>query len=178
MRALAPLAGRHAAIAQAQRHIVGDTRPGQQRILLEDDAAIAARAVDFLSIEQDFAVCQRQEAGDGVQQRRFSATGRAKRHDDRPGGNGKGHPVEGVDLLPIGGGITDSRVSDIEHGVFLCAGGDEPCLCILRGLMRYSLWMMPLPHFLLPRGEKDWARAKPYSEASTAAAYCGSTNPA
>jgi hypothetical protein len=101
---------------EAEGDVVLHRRPGQQRVLLEDDAAVGARAGDLGTVDRDRAGAERQEAGDGVEQGRLPAAGGAERHQDLARADVERDVVERVDEVAPGRGVVDARVLDREQG--------------------------------------------------------------
>ena len=103
-----------AAHPQAERDVVGDVEPGHQRVLLEHDAALGARARDRLAVEDDLARRVLHEAGDAGQERGLAAARRAERDDEVAGIERQVDVGERVRRLSAAAGVADGEVADFE----------------------------------------------------------------
>ena len=65
-------------LAQPVLHVLLDVEPGEQRVVLEHDAAIRPRALDRHPVEQHRAGVGLLEAGENIEQGRFPAAARAE----------------------------------------------------------------------------------------------------
>jgi len=73
---------RVAADREAEGDILADREPGEERRLLEDQAAVGGRALDRIAEETDLARGRRLEPGDQVEQRRLAAARGAEQHHE------------------------------------------------------------------------------------------------
>jgi hypothetical protein len=80
---------RHAFLAQAEGDVVDDGEPREERVRLEDHAAVGAGRAHRLAVEQDLAGGRLVEAGDQAQQRRLAAARRPENGDEIVVGHGK-----------------------------------------------------------------------------------------
>jgi hypothetical protein len=81
----AALGGAHAAHPQRELDVVGHGHVAEQRVVLEHeaDAALARRYMgDVATAEQDPAVLDRRQAGEGAQQGALAAAARAEQHEE------------------------------------------------------------------------------------------------
>jgi hypothetical protein len=105
--------------------------PGQQRILLEDHAAIRARPRDLGARDPDFAVGRPIETGDNAQERRFPAPGRPDNGHELMRPDAQRDVVQRVNVLAerrIEEGLRDAaRDQDLRH-VSLHHLRNAPCL--------------------------------------------------
>ena len=88
-----------AAGTQAERDIVIDGQPREQRVLLKHEAAVRAGGGDGRAVERQLALVHLDEAGDQTQERRFAAAGRADERHERASGNIERNIVERGDAL-------------------------------------------------------------------------------
>ncbi len=82
VRALPALRRGHPLEPQAVLQVVADGEPAEGGVGLEDHAAVAADVRHRLAVEEDLARGGRQEAGDGLQDRRLAAARGAEEDDD------------------------------------------------------------------------------------------------
>ena len=115
MRAVKALRPADAGELEPERDILDDRLPGQQSVLLEDDAAIGAGACDLDAVERDRAGRERQEARHGVEQRRLPAARGAERDHERPIGNVERDPIKRVHGPPVAGGKEDACFVNAQH---------------------------------------------------------------
>ena len=67
---------------QAVLDVLPHGQPAERGVGLEDHAAVAADAVDRLAVDEDLALGRRQQAGDGLEDRRLAAARGAEEDDD------------------------------------------------------------------------------------------------
>src|SRR6185503_16000556 len=80
---LAPLRPWRAGHAQRERDVVEHGQPTVERIaVLEDDCAVAARALDALAAREDLATRRELETGNQVERRRLAAARGAEQHEE------------------------------------------------------------------------------------------------
>ena len=72
----------HAAFAQAEADVLRHREPGKERVALEHHAAVGARAIDALAVEQHLAGGRKVEPRDDAQQRRLAAARGAEDGDE------------------------------------------------------------------------------------------------
>ena len=84
-RRLLALLGRHAAHGKTEADVLPDIQPGEQRCLLEDQAALWRRSGDGFAVRADRARGRLFEPGDEIEQRALAATGRAQQNDELAG---------------------------------------------------------------------------------------------
>src|ERR1700727_1680358 len=80
--------------ARAEFDILGDRQPGEERVGLEDHAAIEARPIHRLGADHNLAAGYIDEAGREVQQARLAAARWANDDREFPVGDLEGSPVE------------------------------------------------------------------------------------
>ena len=85
------LAARHAQLLHAEGDVVGDAQPGEERRVLEHDAAIGAGPAHALAADTHLALVGALEAGDEVEQRRLAAPRRADQADELAVVDGERH---------------------------------------------------------------------------------------
>jgi hypothetical protein len=104
----------HSAQAQPQRDVVAHRQPRHQRVLLEDDTAVGARADHRPAVEQDLAGGRRQKAGDAIQQRRLAAARGAERDDEVAVLHGQ---VDGRQRLQRAAldGVVERQLADVQR---------------------------------------------------------------
>ena len=80
--ALAALGFRNVLQLEAEFGVVDDIQPRQQRMFLEDHAAIRTRSQDALAAKRDLALARRHEACEQVEECGLAAAGSTQRHDE------------------------------------------------------------------------------------------------
>ena len=117
-RPLAALLRRDPLELQAVLDVLLDREPAERRVGLEDHAAVAARLADRLPVEEDLPLRRREEAGDGLQDRRLAAPRGAEEDDDlaHPGlvDDVEGDVADGLGLLAVAPDVRDREVLDGE----------------------------------------------------------------
>jgi hypothetical protein len=99
---------------QAELGILDDREPRQQRVLLEDDAAVGARSLDPAAAEGQLALGRRHEARHQAEQRGLAAAGGAEGDDEVALFDGKVHVLQG-DHRPMG---VDRRIGQADVADF------------------------------------------------------------
>ena len=79
-RGFQPLFTMDARKLQPKRHVFLHVAPGKQAFILEDHAALGAGALHLFAFQLNGAMLIRDKPGDEIQQRGFSAPGRAQHH--------------------------------------------------------------------------------------------------
>src|SRR5204862_7262673 len=92
-----------------------DVEPGHQRMLLEHDAAIGARAGDGPAIELDLTFGGGEKAGDAIEQPRFAAARRADGDHELAIPHGQVDVAKRLDRAVLGR-VSDAEVADVELG--------------------------------------------------------------
>ncbi len=101
MGPLEPLGLRDALFLHAVLHIVEDGPPREQGELLEDDAAVRARAGHRLSVDMDGSPLMLEEAANEIEQRRLSAARRAEQRHERTALDGERHVGQRENVVSV-----------------------------------------------------------------------------
>ena len=88
--------------SQRELDIAEGGEPGQQRVALEDDAAVEPRAVDRLAIDGDSALVLAVEPGDDREKRGLAAAGGADERDEFVLADGEVDALERDGLAAVG----------------------------------------------------------------------------
>jgi hypothetical protein len=97
------LGARQPPLARAEADVLAHRHPGEQRVVLEHHAAVAAGAADALAVDEDLAAGWLLEAGDDAQHSGLAAAGSADQTDELALRDGRIDAAERFDLAVANG---------------------------------------------------------------------------
>ena len=101
---------------QAELDILANRQPGEQRVLLEHDAAVRARFGDRLAVEPGLAKRRLDETGDDAEQGRLAATRRPDQRDEFARLYVERHAFDGHDLAVVCA-ERDAHVANVDEAL-------------------------------------------------------------
>ena len=122
VRDLVDLAARQPALARAEADVLAHRHPGEQRIVLEHHAAVAAGGCDALAVDEDLAGARLLKARNDAQHGGLAAAGSADQADELALRDGGIDAAERFDLA-----VTDGK--SFAHA----ADGDVRAFCLRHG---------------------------------------------
>jgi hypothetical protein len=93
-------------------HVLPHRKPGEERVLLEDHAALGTRAADRLAVDAQCARRWSNESGDRIEQRRFAAPGRPEQAHELAVVDVELHVVHGDKIA-----VAHAKIADLYLGV-------------------------------------------------------------